>query len=51
MTTRTASPAGRSEAGVPPLLGYLGAIIFVGGSTALGLLIVPRWGNGPVDLV
>jgi len=37
--------------GIPATLGYLGAAAMVAASTAMGMLIAPRWGNGPVDLL
>ncbi|HEY1142589.1 MAG TPA: DUF4118 domain-containing protein [Sphingomicrobium sp.] len=34
-----------------PLRGYAEAVLFVAGSTALGLALTPKWGNSAVDLL
>jgi K+-sensing histidine kinase KdpD len=51
MEVRLNPSAGRPDASIPPALGYAGSLILLGASTLVGLLIAPRWGNGPVDLV
>lgn len=33
------------------LLGYAEALLLVGSSTLVGLLVAPRWGTAPVDLI
>lgn len=34
-----------------PLRRYAQALLMVAGSTSVGLLVAPQWGNGPVDLL
>lgn len=48
MMMRPISTRDRSGAG---LRGYAEALLMVGASTLVGLLIAPRWGTSPVDLV
>lgn len=42
---------GKSETPRPGVRGYAAALLLVGASTTVGMLIVPRWGTAAVDLV
>ena len=52
-TTKTDRSIPRSElaASNPLAVGYAKALLMVGGSSLIGLMVAPRWGNGPVDLL
>lgn len=51
MKTSATSWNRKGRIGRPQLRNYAEALIMVGVSTLVGLVIAPHWGNGPVDLL
>jgi len=51
MDTLASAAEERPWSGFPGALAYVAAAAMVAVSSAAGLLIAPRWGNGPVDLL
>ena len=51
MATRAIASDQRPRGLVPGVPGYAGALALVAAATLTGLLIAPRWGNGPVVLL